>query len=332
MIPVILTSFQILPVQMAIIVASATQTWTSAVIQAKFLIQVSLECTYMYVSVCGWNLIHIHIHSGGLILCIIYSTDPLLLELTVSQMENTITELQETTRSLMVRVTQLEGLHQSVKRLERALMYGPTSYSSWQLPPLSQFDQMAYPDDASPFLPPSSPTISPFHPSNPASSSVAPQNPTTLYSPSSVVPQSSPGLYPSQGPPQCVQIKPNQTGKTQYFPSACINTTLLFKPDTTLRKYPSLRGRSKAGALAVKLAREAFFGEEVLAQCTVSGLRQLPALPLAELNQLKQTMFAQFPEFWSNPIEFESVWAACSDAINQACKHVRSNLQKKSSL
>ena len=264
--------------------------------------------------------------------CNIYPTDPLLLELTVSQMENTITELQETTRSLMVRVAQLEGLHQRVKRLEHAVMYGPTSYSSWQPPPLPQFDQMAYPDDASPFLPPSSPTVSPFHPSHPASSSVAPQNPTALYSPSSVVPQSSPGLYPSQGPPQCVQIKPNQTGKIQYFPSACINTALLFKPDTTLRKYPSLRVKSKAGALAVKLAREAFFGEDVLAQCTVSGLRQLPALPLAELNQLKQTMFAQFPEFWSNPIEFESVWAACSDAVNQACKHARSNLQKKSLL
>ena len=149
--------------------------------------------------------------------CSIYPTDPLLLELTVSQMENTITELQETTRSLMVRVTQLEGLHQRVKRLEHALMYGPTSYSSWQPPSLPQFDQMAYHDDASPFLSPSSPTVSPFRPSHPASSSVAPHNPTALYSPSLVVPQSSPGLYPSQGPPQCIQIKPNQTGKIQYF-------------------------------------------------------------------------------------------------------------------
>ena len=160
--------------------------------------------------------------------CNIYPTDPLLLKLTVSQMENIITELQETTWSLMVRVAQLEGLHQRVKRLEHALMFGPTSYSSWQPPPLSQFDQMAYPDDASPFLPPSSPTVSPFHPSHLASSSVAPHNPTALYSPSSVVPKSSPGLYPSQGPPQCIQIKPNQTGKIQYFPSACIKYGLTF--------------------------------------------------------------------------------------------------------
>ena len=96
---------------------------------------------------------------------------------------------------------------------------------------------------------------------------------------------------------------------------------MLFKPDTI---------PPKAGILATKIAHEAFFGEEVLAQCTVSGFRQLPALPLKELNQLKQTMFTQLPEFWGNPIEFESVWALCSDAINQACKYARVNLQKKS--
>jgi len=72
----------------------------------------------------------------------------------------------------------------------------------------------------------------------------------------------------------------------------------------------------------------------VLAQCTVSGFRHLPALPLKELDQLKQTMFTRFAEFWDNPIEFESVWAlshdAINQAINQACKYARVNLQKKS--
>ena len=48
---------------------------------------------------------------------------------------------------------------------------------------------------------------------------------------------------------------------------------------------------------AVKLAREASFGEEVLAECTGSGLRQDPALPLAERNQLKHNS-----EIWSNHI------------------------------
>ena len=44
-------------------------------------------------------------------------------------------------------------------------------------------------------------------------------------------------------------------------------------------------------------------------------------------------MFTRYPEFWGNLIEFESVWALCRDAINQAinqaCKYARVNLQKK---
>ena len=55
-------------------------------------------------------------------------------------------------------------------------------------------------------------------------------------------------------PWQPTPVHTNQIGKIQYFSSACINTALLYYPDTTLFKYPSLRGKSKAGALAVKLA------------------------------------------------------------------------------
>ena len=60
--------------------------------------------------------------------------------------------------------------------------------------------------------------------------------------------------------------------------------------------------------LGVKLAKEAFFGEDVLARCTVSGYRDLPALPLLELNGLKQALFNQFPNYWHTPEEFERVW------------------------
>lgn len=56
---------------------------------------------------------------------------------------------------------------------------------------------------------------------------------------------------------------------------------------------------------AVKLSREACFGEEVLAKRTGSGLTQVPVLPPAERNQLKHNS-----EIWSNHIGSESVWAA----------------------
>ena len=73
---------------------------------------------------------------------------------------------------------------------------------------------------------------------------------------------------------------------------------------------------SKAGKLAVKLAREAYFGEDVLSRCTVNGFREHPALPIAELNE--QTMLMQFPKYWNSVQEFESLWLICSDAIGQA--------------
>ena len=45
-------------------------------------------------------------------------------------------------------------------------------------------------------------------------------------------------------------------------------------------RYPKLRSPSNIGTLAVKLAKEVYFGENVLAKCTVSGDRGLPGLPI----------------------------------------------------
>ena len=70
----------------------------------------------------------------------------------------------------------------------------------------------------------------------------------------------------------------------------------------------------------MKLAREVYFETKVMGKCTVSGFRELPGLPTTELGGLKQTLFLQFPQFWKNPVEFES---ECVDAINQSCKKIR---------
>ena len=69
----------------------------------------------------------------------------------------------------------------------------------------------------------------------------------------------------------------------------------------------------------MKLAKDAFFGEEVMARCTVAGERELPGLPTDELQRLKHTIFMLFPEFWNSPQEFEPQWKVCTDAIGQAC-------------
>ena len=108
------------------------------------------------------------------------------------------------------------------------------------------------------------------------------------------------------------------------LPSSAINKEKLKSCTAILSKYPKLRGESKAPTLAVKLAHECFFGDKVLVQCTPGGGRNLPALPISELNQLKEVIFTQFSNLWYNQLEFESkVWTPCFNAIGQACKRLR---------
>ena len=80
----------------------------------------------------------------------------------------------------------------------------------------------------------------------------------------------------------------------------------------------------KAGTVFQKLAREAIFGSDITQRCTPAGSKELPALPKAELYQLKTIMFQQLPSFWHKPDAFEKVWKdKCWTAIEQACKRLR---------
>ena len=80
--------------------------------------------------------------------------------------------------------------------------------------------------------------------------------------------------------------------------SSAINQQTLVSPEDVIQRYHSLKGVAKASTLAVRLAREAYFGDDVLGKCTVAGFRDDHALPVAELNRLKEKLF---PEYWGNP-------------------------------
>ena len=114
-----------------------------------------------------------------------------------------------------------------------------------------------------------------------------------------------------------------------YLPSSVINKQKLKSASEVIVRYPKLRSPSSIGTLAAKLAREAYFGEDVLAKCTVSGDRDLPGLPIVELQQLKQTLFAQFPAYWRSPHEFEPLWSTATTSIGQLCKRLRGNSSNK---
>ena len=106
------------------------------------------------------------------------------------------------------------------------------------------------------------------------------------------------------------------------LPSSAINKDQLLQATTVFR---GLIYESKVGTLATKLAREAFFGDDVLMQCIVAGEQDYPGLPEEELKQLKHALFMQFPRFWHSPQEFEPLWKKCQASTGQACKRLRTN-------
>ena len=90
-----------------------------------------------------------------------------------------------------------------------------------------------------------------------------------------------------------------------------------------------LRGVTKAGALSVKLARESFFGNALMKQCTVHGTRSQPSLPADKLQELK-TVVRSVLKY--TDCEFEEVWKACEEAIGCACRKLRNPRKKLASL
>ena len=124
--------------------------------------------------------------------------------------------------------------------------------------------------------------------------------------------------------PQRKQVHPVRVklGNKQ-LPSSAIKKQKLVTVNDVLMKHPKLRCCSKVGTLAVKLAKHAFIGKEMMAQYMVAGERELPGLPAEELQQLKNALFMQFPDYWKTPHEFEPLWKEATSSIGQACKRFR---------
>ena len=107
------------------------------------------------------------------------------------------------------------------------------------------------------------------------------------------------------------------------LPSSEIPKEKLEPVKSVLVAHLKLKVESKIEVLAVKLAHKAFFGPDIMARCTVQGVRDIPGLPVAEFCELKKELFQLFPHYWTNPAEFESLWGTCIESIGQACKRLR---------
>ena len=118
----------------------------------------------------------------------------------------------------------------------------------------------------------------------------------------------------------------NKSIHTSYTMISTSNFQELLSPEEVVAKYKRMMPLSKIGRLAVKLARESFFGEELMKSSTVFGCQDKPALPKEKLGELKLFLIEQNPQFRRAPEEFEPFWKTCVDSINHAC----ANLHKKS--
>ena len=233
------------------------------------------------------------------------------LENKVLSMESRLQAFEDTQRSLLTRLLDIERYMSPYNNMNQL--------PSWIAPQVPNLMHQPWDHHSQPNQPsqPTQPTwshqqsalLTPTRHQSMSAPLLLPQDPTCTFS-----------AQQNQSDPKPKQILMGNNP----LPSSAIQREKLKSRSWVLSKYPKLRGESKAPTLAVKLARECFFGDSVLVQCTPGGGRNLPALPTMELNQLKEVIFQQFSHLWYNSVEFESkVWTPCFNAIGQACKRLR---------
>ena len=108
-----------------------------------------------------------------------------------------------------------------------------------------------------------------------------------------------------------------------YLSSAAINKSALSSLRDVECNSDFLGKESKMGTMAVILAREVYFGEEVMGQCTAKGYGDKLGLPIQELMALKEDMRKLYPQYLNSAVAFEEKWTKCLEAISQACKRAR---------
>ena len=183
----------------------------------------------------------------------------------------------------------------------------------------------ACPTTPQPLPPQPSPVQSP---NNQPPPHIIPASPTT---PQPLPPQPSPVQSPNNQPPQSSSHSPTDMQQRQFHRSFQTSNrqrislsnefASLIQPEDLLLKYPKLNNLSRIGALSAKLAREVYFGKNIMSKCTVYGCRDRPPLPKAQLEKMKIFLMNHF-KFSSTP-EFENHWRFCVEAVNHSCSAVR---------
>ena len=154
-----------------------------------------------------------------------------------------------------------------------------------------------------------------------------PPTPTIPSAPTPDVPMPN-----AASPGSCVNTPNPDVFKASTLSNMCNNVAL---PSSEIKKdelvsldsiLQAKMEKDKPSTIAQKLAKDAIFGRTVMCKCTPSGTKDMPALPKAEMQQLKDIVFRAFPRFWHSPDTYEKEWKKrCWPTIEQACGRLRSS-------
>lgn len=96
-----------------------------------------------------------------------------------------------------------------------------------------------------------------------------------------------------------------------------------------IEQYGNLVYKGEDGLLALTLARDAVFGQEVMAQCIPLGTKNKKALPQKDLSLIKQAIFQLHHDMWLELEKFEPTWKTCHISIQQGCGRKCRDAKKK---
>ena len=77
--------------------------------------------------------------------------------------------------------------------------------------------------------------------------------------------------------------------------------------DEVMSKYKRFMTKDSVGRVAIKLARNTYFGEAVLGASTITGNPKTRSLDPNKLNEMKAALCTWFQE--TSPTEFEMIWS-----------------------
>ena len=143
---------------------------------------------------------------------------------------------------------------------------------------------------------------------------------TPIVQPTSATPY-TPFAHPTSMTPQAFCTQPASVSLSTPDNQATQHSASFLSIDTVIRKYPMFHSKSKLSRLAVKIAREAVFGQQVMRESTPLGSNNLKALDFEKLLAIKGAV-----QLFCNQGDLESTWKVCMEAIGQACKFERKKM------